>query len=50
MLGRTKLNTIEVLISNFDRFNISCDEFISVNNGLKEYDDMKEKIKNSNDK
>ena len=30
--------------------NISNDEFVSVNNLLKEYDDMKEEIKNSNNK
>ena len=29
--------------------NIGHDEFVSVNNVLKEYDDMKEEIKNSND-
>ena len=30
--------------------NISNDEFVSVNNLLKEYDDMKEEIQNSNNK
>ena len=30
--------------------NFSNDEFVSVNNLLKEYDDMKEEIKNSNNK
>ena len=42
---------MEVLISKgLIISNISHDEFVSVNNELKEYDDMKEKIKNSNDK
>ena len=30
--------------------NVDHDEFVSVNNVLKEYDDMKEEIKNSNSK
>ena len=30
--------------------NIRNDEFVSVNNLLKEYDDMKEEIQNSNNK
>ena len=30
--------------------NISHNEFVVVNNVLKEYDDMKEEVKNSNDK
>ena len=29
--------------------NIDHDEYVSVNNVLKEYDDMKEEIKNSTD-
>ena len=47
MLGKDKLNTIEVLISKFliDSY-ISHDELVSVNNGLREYDEMKEEIKN----
>ena len=49
MLAKTKLNTIQVLISKaLINFNISHDEFVLVNNMLKEYDDMKEEIKNSN--
>ena len=45
LLAKTKLNTTEVLISkDFIDSNISHDEFVSVNNVLKEYDDMKEKI------
>ena len=51
MLAETKLNTEEVLISKaLIDSNISHDEFVSVNNVLKEYDDMKEEIKTSNDK
>ena len=43
--------TIQVLIPKFlVDSNISLDEFVSVNNRIKEYDDMKEEIKNSNDK
>ena len=43
------LNTIEVSISKaFIDSNISLDKFLSVNNLLNEYDDIKEEIKNSN--
>ena len=47
MLASTKLNNIEVLISKalFNSY-ISLDESVLVNNVLKEYDDMKEEIKN----
>ena len=31
-------------------WNISRDEFVSVNSVLKEYDEMKEEIKNANNK
>ena len=49
LLAKTKLNTMGVLISKaLIDLIISHDEFVSVNNMLKEYDDMKEKIKNSN--
>ena len=49
LLAKTKLNTIGVSISKaLIDLIISHDEFVSVNNMLKEYDDMKEKIKNSN--
>ena len=45
--AKTKLNSIEVLICKaLIDLNISHDEFILVNNVLKEYDDMKEEIKN----
>ena len=49
ILAKTKLNSIKVLISKAltDSY-ISQDEFVSVNNALREYDDMKEEIKNLN--
>ena len=47
MLGKTKLHTIEVLISKaLINSYISQDEFVSVNI-LKEYNEMKEKRKKS---
>ena len=46
MLARSKLSNIEVLISKaFIDSNISHDEFILINNFLKEYDETKEEIK-----
>ena len=47
LLGKNKLNAIEVLISKAltDSY-ISHDEFVSVNNVLREYYEIKEKIKN----
>ena len=48
MLVETKLNTIEILISNFWTFNwlIYChDEVVLVNNMLRKYDYVKEEIK-----
>ena len=52
LLAKSKLNNIEVLISKA-RFksilidsNISHGEFVLINNALKEYDNMKEEIKN----
>ena len=51
LLAKTKLNAIIILISkDLIDSNISHNEFVSVNNVLKEYDDMKEEIKNANDK
>ena len=46
LLGKNKLNAIEVLISKAltDSY-ISHDEFVSVNNVLREYYEIKEKIK-----
>ena len=51
LLPKSKLNSIEALISKalIDSF-ISHDEFVLINNVLKEYDAMKEEIKNSNNK
>ena len=48
LLGKDKLNTTDVLISEalIDSC-ISHDEFVSVNNVLREYDTMDEKIKKS---
>ena len=46
-MAKTKLNSIEVPISEaLINSYISHDEFVSVKNVLKQYDDMKEKIKN----
>ena len=51
LLAKSKLNSIEVLISKalIDSV-ISHDEFVLINNVLKEYDKMKEEIKNLNTK
>ena len=48
LLGKDKLDTIEVLFSKslIDSY-ISHDEFDSVNNVLRQYNEMKEEIKNS---
>ena len=50
MSVKSKLNSIEVLISQslIDQ-NISHDEFALINNGLKEYDYIKEKDKKFKD-
>ena len=47
LLGKDKLNTIEVLISKslIDSY-ISHDEFVSVNNTLREYNEIKSEIRN----
>ena len=46
---KSKSNSIEVLISKaLIDSNISHDEFILINNVLREFYDMKEEIKNSN--
>ena len=45
------MSTAQVLISkDLIDLDIRHDEFMSVNNVLKENDDVKEEIKNSNDK
>ena len=47
LLGKDQLNTTEVLISKaLINSYISHDEFVSVNNALREYYEMKEEIKN----
>ena len=47
MLAKIKLKRTEVLISKaLIDSNISHDEFISINKVLKEYEKMKEEIKN----
>ena len=47
LLAKSKLNTIDVLISKaLIDLNISHDEFILINNVLKDYNEMKEEIKN----
>ena len=51
LLAKSKLNRVEVLISKaLIDSNISHDEFVLINNVPKEFDDMKEEIKNCNDK
>ena len=51
LLAKSKLNSIEVLISKtLTESNISHDEFVLINNVPKEYDNMKEKRKHSNDR
>ena len=51
MLGKSKLKSVEVLISKaLIDSNISDDESSLINNVPKEFDDINEEIKNSNDK
>ena len=51
LLAKSKLNSIEVSISKvLIDSNISHDEFLLINNVLKEFCDMKEEINNSNNK
>ena len=46
MLAKCKLNSIEVIISKASiDSNVSHDEFVMINNMLKEYHDMIEEIK-----
>ena len=50
-LAKSKFNSIEVLISKtLIDSNISHDELVLISNVLKEFYDMKEEIKNSNNK
>ena len=45
MLTRSKVNSLEVLISKaLMDSNISYDEFVLINNVLREHEDMKEEI------
>ena len=47
LLAKSKLNSIEVLIAKALTDSVfSHDEFVLINNVLKEYDYMKEEIKN----
>ena len=47
MSAKSKLNSKEVLISKaLIDSNISHDEYVLINNVLKEYDNIKEEIKN----
>ena len=51
MLGKSKLKSIEVLISKvLIDSNISDDESSLINNVPKEFDEINEEMKNSNDK
>ena len=51
MLAKSQLNRIEVLIYKaLIDSNISHDEFVLINNLLKKFYDMKEEIKDSNNK
>ena len=46
LIAKSNLNSIEFLVSKaLIDSNISHDEFVLTNNGLKEYDQMKEEIK-----
>ena len=51
LLAKFKLNNIEVLISKaLINSNINHNEFVLINDELKEFYDMKEEIRYSNDK
>ena len=51
MLAKSKLSSIEVLISKaLIDSNISYDEYVLINNVAEEFYDVKEEIKNSNNK
>ena len=48
LLAKSQLNSIEVLVSKaLIDSSISHAQFILINNIIKEYDDMKEEVKNS---
>ena len=46
LLAKNKLNNIKILIKDFIDSHISHDELVSVKNKLKEFNEMKEAIKN----
>ena len=49
LIAKTKLNSIKVLISKaLIDSNISHDEFVLINNVLKEYEKMKDETENLN--
>ena len=49
LLPKKMLNTLKVLVSKaLIDLCVIYDEFLLINNALKQYDDMKEKIKNAN--
>ena len=51
LLAKSKLNSAEVLISKaLISSNIRHDEFVIINNMLKEYEKMKKEIRNYNSK
>ena len=51
LLAKAKLNSIEVIVSKvLIDSNIINDETVLINNVLKKYCDIREEIKNSNDK
>ena len=51
LLAKSNLNSIEALISKtLNDASISYDEFVLINNALKEFYDMNEEMKNLNDK
>ena len=51
MLAESKLNSAEIIIcKTLIDSNISHDEFVLINNVLKQFYDMKEETKNSNGK
>ena len=50
LLRKSKLNSLDVLISKaLIHSNISHDNFVLINNGLKEYEDLKEETKKIKD-
>ena len=51
LLAKSKLNSAEIIIcKTLIDSNISHDEFVLINNVLKQFYDMKEETKNSNGK